>query len=516
MKFRELDTGLLSASENMVLDQALLELQVADPLPTLRFLSFAPACVLVGYFQEVDQEIRRGYCEEQGIEINRRITGGGTIYFDPSQLGWELIAPANLFPYQSDELYRIVGNAVADGLRKLGIDAFFKPRNDIEVNGKKISGMGGITLKNAFLFQGTLLVQDKIEEMLFSLKVPIEKLKPKEIDSIRERVTCIEKELGSIPTREELKEAIKFGMKKNLGIETFKGDLRPSEKVRAEKLKAYFSSEDWIYKIKFPENSQGLLTGTFRSPLGTIKANLHINTKPKILKATYITGDFFIEKRELIFDLERLLKNIPLKEDKILKIIDDFFKNEKSFPVDDLMGAFKEAFGKWKWIQFGFTPNEANNIFNVNFQPGEEFNPKVFLFPYCSKSTTCGFRRERGCPQCGGCTIGDGFSLAERFNLETITILTFEDLMDHFIILKQRGITEYIGSCCEPFYIKHQERFRDSGLKGLLINIENSTCYDLGKAHDAYVGTFESQTDLNLPLIKKVFSWLYNLKSGTL
>ena len=53
MKFRELDTGLLSASENMVLDQALLELQAEDPLPTLRFLSFDPACVLVGYFQEI-------------------------------------------------------------------------------------------------------------------------------------------------------------------------------------------------------------------------------------------------------------------------------------------------------------------------------------------------------------------------------------------------------------------------------------------------------------------------------
>ncbi|MDD3626937.1 MAG: DUF116 domain-containing protein [bacterium] len=509
MKFREIDTGLLTAAENMAWDQALLEVQSEIPSPTLRFLAFSPNCALVGYFQAVEQEIREDYCGEKGIEINRRITGGGAIFFDPSQVGWELIAPVELFPYSSEELYRRVGSAVADGLKNLGINAEFKKRNDIEVNGRKISGMGGINYCGAFLFQGTLLVEDKLEEMLYSLRVPIEKLKPKEIDSVRERVTCIERELNKVPSKEEIKEAIKKGFEKNLGVEFVSGKLRKEEQDRFIKLKEYYKSDEWIYKIKLPKESQGLIKGTFRSENGTTNVNLVVNAKQNALRSTYITGDFFIEKRELVFDLERILKNIPMNKEKILQKIDEFL-TDASCQKSDLKGAFIEAFKKWSWVKTGFTPEEANNIYSVNFIIGDDFNPKVFLFPYCSKDVDCEFRRLPDCPQCGKCSVGDGYKMAIDENMECITIITFEDLMEKFEILKKRGITEYIGSCCEAFYVKHQEEFRNSGLKGLLVNIENSTCYDLGKAKEAYLGRFENRTDLNLNLIRKVLMYLKN------
>ena len=182
--------------------------------------------------------------------------------------------------------------------------------------------------------------------------------------------------------------------------------------------------------------------------------------------------------------------------------------DDSSFIKADLEHAFLEVFKKWRWVKAGFNPKEANNIFSVNFMPGDSFKPKVFLFPYCAKEVDCEFRRKADCPQCGRCSVGDGYVLAIEDDLECITIITFEDLMEKFKVLKNRGITEYIGSCCEAFYVKHQEKFRDSGLKGLLINIENSTCYDLGKAKEAYVGKFENRTDLNLPLIKKVLDYI--------
>ena len=508
MRWREVDTEFKSAAWNMASDQALLEVQAEKPLPTLRFLSFSPPCVLVGYFQAIEQEVREAYCKEKEFDINRRITGGGAIFFDPSQVGWEIIAPVDLFPYPPHELYRRIGDAAAEGLRILGIPAEFKPRNDIEVHGKKISGMGGITLKGAFLFQGTLLVEDRLEEMLFSLRVPIEKLRPKEIDSVRERVTCIEHELGKIPSREEIKEAIREGFRRKLGIETEPGSLRPEEQRRIEELLPYFSSDEWIYRVRLPEESQGMLTGTYRSSYGTIKVNMVVNASQKLVRATYITGDFFLEPSSAVYDLERLLKNIPFNEKLMEKTIREFFSHLKNAPTEDFLGAMREVFYKWRWVLEGFTPDEANRLFSVNFAPGEKFNPPIFLFPYCAKKPDCFYRRERDCPSCGLCTVGEAYEIAREAGLEAVTILSFEDLMDYFEILRKRGIRDYLGSCCEAFYVKHQEEFRDSKLRGLLIDVESSTCYDLGKAHLAYLGKFEQQTHLNVPLIRKVVEYV--------
>ncbi len=505
MRFRELDTGLKNPAWNMASDKVLLELQKE---PTLRFLSFSPPSVLVGYFQSVEQEVREEYCKEKGIAINRRITGGGAIYFDPSQVGWEIIAPLNLFSGYPSQLYSLFGKGVAEGLRVLGIPAEFKPRNDIEVRGKKISGMGGVTFKDGFLFQGTLLVEDRIEEMLYALRVPIEKLKPKEIDSVRERVTCIERELGRVPDREEIKWAIKEGLKKTLGIQTEKKELVEEEIESIERILPYFSSPEWIYKIKLSPGSQGLLTGVYRSSYGTIKVNMIVNKEQKILRTTIITGDFFIDPPNVIFDLERMLKNIHFDERRIIKIIEDFLAPYPEIPGDEFIKACKEVFRKWRWVVEGFTPDEANHLFAVNFSPGERFAPTIFLFPYCAKKTDCPFRYKRECPACGECTVGDGYNLATQAGLKCITVTSFEDLIKNFYMMKKSKITDYIGSCCEPFYVKHQEEFRKSGLKGLLIDIENSTCYDLGKTKEAYRGRFKNQTQLNIPLIKKVLEYI--------
>jgi lipoate---protein ligase len=508
MILREIDTGVKSASWNMACDDVLLKNLDELKQPILRFLSFE-RCVLAGYFQSVDQEIRTEYCLEKDISINRRITGGGTIYFDPSQVGWEIIAPIKMFGGSPSKLYEMFGKSVAEGLSLLGIKAEFKPRNDIEVGGKKISGMGGVTHGSSFLFQGTLLVADLIEEMLYSLRVPVEKLKPKEIDSVRERVTCIEHELGRIPTREELKNVMKKGFSKVLGIKTESSTLSADELEKINESIPHFSSQKWINRIQLPEESQGLISGSFRSrDFGTIKINTLVNTKQKMLRSSIITGDFFLENPTILYDLERLLKNIHIDENKILEVVEEFLTAYEDLPVEDFKSAFREIFKKLSWVNEGFTPKEANHLFAVNFKPGEKINPRFFLFPYCAKGADCEFRFIDKCPQCSECTVGDGYKMAIDAGLIPLTVTSFENLLVKFDYIKSQGGDSYIGSCCEPFYIKHQEEFIESGLAGLLVNVKDSTCYDLGKAHKAYAGTFENQTNLELDLVKKVIDFV--------
>ena len=157
--WRLLDTGQRSAAENMCLDEAILMARAEGVIPnTLRFLEFRPGCVLVGYHQDPDSEIRADFCRQAAIEVNRRITGGGALYFGDGVLGWEFIADKESGPRDVLALYRKLCTATIEGLRILGVDASFRPVNDIEVEGRKISGTGGTEVRGAFLFQGTLLV----------------------------------------------------------------------------------------------------------------------------------------------------------------------------------------------------------------------------------------------------------------------------------------------------------------------------------------------------------------------
>ena len=88
------------------------------------------------------------------------------------------------------------------------------------------------------------------------------------------------------------------------------------------------------------------------------------------------------------------------------------------------------------------------------------------------------------------------------------TILSFEHLMETLHKIRDEGATSFIGSCCEAFYAKHMEEMTEPGLPGILIDIDSTTCYDLGKATEAYRGAFENETDLMYPLLRKVLNAL--------
>jgi lipoate-protein ligase A len=72
--------------------------------------------------------------------------------------------------------------------------------------------------------------------------------------------------------------------------------------------------------------------------------------------------------------------------------------------------------------------------------------------------------------------------------------------------MKQQGVEAFVGCCCQPFYAKHADDFRRSKMPGILLDIDNTTCYDLDQAKEAYAGTFESQTVLNLDLLETVLN----------
>ncbi len=510
-KWRLIDTGSHSAAENLALDEAILLARSKNIIPnTVRFLQFKPNAVLVGYHQCVEYEVRIDYCKEHGIDINRRITGGGAIYFDLTQLGWELYALKDhpLIPCNIEEIYKKVSNAFIKGLNNLGVQAAFRPKNDIEVNGRKISGTGGALEGNAFLFQGTLLTDFDVETMISALRIPTEKLKDKEIDSVKERVTCLKWELGQLPEMEKIKTEICNGFIDVFGIELEAGVLTECEKRIFDNCINKFHSDKWIYGIRKPVEHRCDLRSTLKTKGGLLRVSLVLDIKANRILFALITGDFFAYPGRTIFDLEAKLKDTNANFENIKKIVLDFFSEKQpqipGITPKDFLKVIGNALKKVEYNNYGINLVDANSIHTI-IKPYEDIqNCSVLLLPYCAKLYDCEFRQKKECNQCGECTVGDAYELAEKAKLEVITILNYEDLEDTLKTLKSRGINGFIGCCCEEFYVKHQKDFERLGVPGVLIDVDNRTCYDLGKEKEAYIGKFENQTNLKMELIKKV------------
>ena len=513
---RLFDGGWLSGAANMALDEIMLEEVAAGRSPvTLRFLMFSPPAALVGGHQDVSLELREDYCRERGVDINRRITGGGAIYFQSSALGWEVFGRLDRAPLNAshDRLQEMISGAAVKALSYLGVPAGFRPRNDIEVDGRKISGTGGAWLEQGFMFQGTLLIENEIEEFLRCLRVPVEKLKKREIESLQQRVCFLNDLVSPAPGLAEIKQAFVRAFTEMFGREFTPLGLTENEQSELEKRLPYYQSEKWIYgrRAERPSNGNGVprYTSLYQTDGGTFRTHVWLDARLRRIKQALITGDFFCRPSRMILDLEAALKGVRFVPDVVRDAVRDFLAgSDGEFPgvaVDEAVEAVASAIERKNLEALGLDPNEVNEIFVVNLKPGREHipEPRFLLLPYCSKNVDCDWRKIPDCGRCGQCDFDRMYEYGEDRDIEVFSIQSFEHLMEVLLAIRDReGI--FVGSCCEAFYSKHQKEIEASGAKGLLINLDSTTCYDLGKGMEAYVGDFENKTDMNCELIEKV------------
>jgi lipoate-protein ligase A len=193
MKWRVVGLETRDAYLNMALDEAVSEsIKDGESPPTIRFYTWKPGAVSIGYFQSMNDEVNLDICRELGIDCIRRWTGGGAVYHDTNgEITYSVIAPANLFPRSIQDSYEVICGWIVDGLGKLGIDAVFSPVNDILVNNKKISGSAQTRRGGILLQHGTVLYDLDLATMFSVLNVSRQKITDKMIKNAEERVTCI-------------------------------------------------------------------------------------------------------------------------------------------------------------------------------------------------------------------------------------------------------------------------------------------------------------------------------------
>ncbi len=316
--FRIIDTGLRSGRANIAFDQAMIDAHKAGHIPdSIRFLRFPPTA-LVGRHQALSQEIRLDYCRSNGIGVARRITGGGAIYFDEGQLGWELVFSRSTLGIASlAELTRAICEAAAIGLRTLGVAASYRPRNDIEVDGRKLCGTGGFFDGDTLFYQGTLLIELDSAVMFSALKVPQAKLAKRELDAATQRVVTLSQLLGEdLPDLSTIRQALLCGFSEGLGVDPQPGEITEIEESAAKQIHdEEIGTDDFVAEIDDPGAGENILSASQTGPGGTVTTYLRLEGPLQDrVREVLITGDFFVTPPRTVLDLEASLRGLPMAE----------------------------------------------------------------------------------------------------------------------------------------------------------------------------------------------------------
>lgn len=259
------------------------------------FLWQTEPSVMLGKYQNIYEEINLDYILEEEINLVRRNSGGGTIYTDLNTIQFSIIDPDSSEMIDFEKYIRPLIN----GLNELGIDAEFKGRNDILIDGKKISGNAQYKLNWHTIHHGSILFDTDLLKMAKAIKAKKGKIYSKAIESVRVRVTNISKYTD-----------LNYGEFKNYLINYLADErleLNEDLKLKAyEYGETYFNNRDIIYG----RNPKFTMEKAERLPGGMVKIYLEIDKN--IIKDIEIRGDFFTSGDINI--LKDLLIGIPYEK----------------------------------------------------------------------------------------------------------------------------------------------------------------------------------------------------------
>lgn len=274
--------------------------------------------VIIGVNQNAYKEVNLSYTEENGIEVVRRITGGGAVYHDLNNICYTVIAPYN----ENENRFQKFTAPVIEYLKSLGLNAQLSGRNDILLDGKKISGSAETVFNDRVMHHGTLLFKTDVNVLSNALNPSKLKIESKGISSVRSRVTniseCLKKDITVVDFMDNLE---KFFLKT-----CSKTTLNNSDVIEIEKLiEQKYSTYEW--NMGRSPNGRTLFEHKF--DFGILSISFDIENA--IMKNVKIEGDFFSLKD--IKGLEEKLENCKFIYSEVkekLAHVDKFIVGAKS------------------------------------------------------------------------------------------------------------------------------------------------------------------------------------------
>ena len=265
--------------------------------------------VIIGRNQNTIEEVNAAYVREHDVHVVRRITGGGAVYHDMGNLNFSFITTSGRDNVNN---YHKFIDPVIDALRSFGVPAEFSGRNDIVVEGMKISGNAQAYHKKRMLHHGTILFDADLTMIFNVLDVKPDKIASKGIKSNRARVTNIKPYLHEQVTMGQFKDRLLKYLLKTDDISRSVYMLTAKDKAKIQELMdARYNTWEWNYgqSPSFSIERKGRYEG------GGI--SIRLNVEDGLIKQCRIYGDFL--GVEDIGKLENQLVGLRFDKDNIDK-----------------------------------------------------------------------------------------------------------------------------------------------------------------------------------------------------
>jgi lipoate-protein ligase A len=306
---------------------------------TIIFCSPSSPLVCLGYHQELEIEVDVEYCRQKQLPIVRRILGGGAVYLDGDQLFYQIVASKSEpeVPATIQEIFRKFLEAPVKTYNDIGIPASYRPLNDIEVKGRKISGNGATEIGRSAVLTGNMIFDFNFHEMTRILKVPSEKFRDKVAKTLGERLTTIKKELGSVPSKDIVKDLLKKNYETSLNVNLVSDELGPRERKLVESLQEEYRSQEWLHSME--NRHEGIIQKRHlklsgRAHIGEVVhktggglLRVLVETLDGRIADIMISGDFSLVPMDCLRTLESELRGVEASREALIDRVKSFYSN---------------------------------------------------------------------------------------------------------------------------------------------------------------------------------------------
>lgn len=252
--WRLLKLETCNAYMNMAVDEAVLKARIKGMAPnTVRFYRWNPSAVSIGKFQIAEKEVYLESCKKYGLDVVRRITGGGAVYLDADgEITYSVTASKDdLKVKDATEAYAKIYAGIVQALKILGLEADFndgaeRASPNLTINGRKISGSAQCHKAGIVIQHGTLLLDTSLEKMFTFLRVQWAKTPMEAVNIAKSKITSIKAELGKEISLNTVHQALVEGFQTAFKTQFKREDLTLYEKELAEKLyKEKYLTSNW-------------------------------------------------------------------------------------------------------------------------------------------------------------------------------------------------------------------------------------------------------------------------------
>lgn len=238
--------------------------------------------VIIGLNQNAYGEVNLEYLNANGITLARRVTGGGAVYHDLQNMNYTIIG-RNPSP-----------QPMVDALRQLGVPAELTGRNDIFVEGRKVSGYARRVAGNQEIIHGTLMYDVDLDTLQHVLDTPASKMKAKGISSVRSHVANLKEYLPQFKSLDELQAKLSEILSGGDGPLLAQGSGYPSQDVIDAEVRRIAAEKFATWEFIYGHSHEADFNYKKKLPCGTVEASLRIERG--IITALTFSGDFLFDE----------------------------------------------------------------------------------------------------------------------------------------------------------------------------------------------------------------------------